>query len=314
MRTTFRFALLATVAAYMLIFTGGLVRVSGAGLGCPDWPRCFGRWIPPTSISQLPPDVDPAKFNFTLAWIEYLNRLFGVIVGLLILITAILALQHFRKVPRIIIPSVLAALLVAYTGWQGGWVVQSELNTTLVSVHAIFAILIACLMIYATQNVYYVINPKAEKGSNYPKGLTRWLASLWGLSLIQVVLGTNVRSTVETLRENQMLAAGLEWFSQAGGLNHLHIVLGLLITLYGIYLARRVVSESGSASTLVWQSGWGLLILMAGQLCFGLLLIFTGLPPLLEVLHLWTASLIVGALLLLYLAFRKSREGLHEQS
>ena len=77
------------VFTYLLIFIGGLVRVSGAGMGCPDWPKCFGRWIPPTSLSQLPDYIDPEKFNLVLAWVEYLNRLFGALVGLIILITFI---------------------------------------------------------------------------------------------------------------------------------------------------------------------------------------------------------------------------------
>ncbi len=162
MRNTFRWTAIAAVVTYLLIFTGGLVRVTGSGLGCPDWPKCFGRWMPPTSISQLPPDLDPAQFNFTLAWIEYLNRLFGVFTGLLILVAAILALKHFSRTIRIILPAVLAALLVAYTGWQGGRVVESELESTLVSVHALFAILIAALLLYVAQQIHYVLNPAAE--------------------------------------------------------------------------------------------------------------------------------------------------------
>ena len=64
------FSYLSTGLTYLLIFVGGMVRVSGAGMGCPDWPKCFDRWIPPTNISQLPDHIDPAKFNIVLAWIE----------------------------------------------------------------------------------------------------------------------------------------------------------------------------------------------------------------------------------------------------
>ena len=78
---TFRnFSYLSTGLTYLLIFVGGLVRVAGAGMGCPDWPKCFDRWIPPTSLEQLPDHIDPAKFNIVLAWIEYSNRLFGALV------------------------------------------------------------------------------------------------------------------------------------------------------------------------------------------------------------------------------------------
>src|SRR5580704_1968920 len=89
-------ALCTTASTYFLIFAGGLVRASGAGLGCPDWPRCFGSWIPPTSTAGLPPQFDPALFNPTLMWTEYLNRLFGVTVGFLILATTVSAWRHHR--------------------------------------------------------------------------------------------------------------------------------------------------------------------------------------------------------------------------
>ena len=57
-------------ATIFLIFIGGLVRASGAGLGCPDWPRCFGTWVPPTNLSDLPPQFDPNQFNVVKTWTE----------------------------------------------------------------------------------------------------------------------------------------------------------------------------------------------------------------------------------------------------
>ena len=89
----FRSALISTILSYLLIFVGGLVRVSGSGLGCPDWPKCFGRWVPPTSIEQIPTHIDPTAFNIVLAWIEYGNRMLGVIVGFSIIVMT-LSLIH----------------------------------------------------------------------------------------------------------------------------------------------------------------------------------------------------------------------------
>ena len=91
------FTILSTILTYILIFVGGMVRVAGAGMGCPDWPKCFGRWIPPTSLDQLPDHIDPAKFNIVLAWIEYGNRLFGALVGLSIAITLYLVLKYIFR-------------------------------------------------------------------------------------------------------------------------------------------------------------------------------------------------------------------------
>ncbi len=93
-----RLAVWTTATTYVLILVGGLVRASGAGLGCPDWPRCFGSWIPPASAAELPAPFDASQFNPTLMWTEYLNRLLGVTVGFLIFATLISAIRHHRRV------------------------------------------------------------------------------------------------------------------------------------------------------------------------------------------------------------------------
>src|SRR5436189_5228892 len=145
-----RLALLTTAATYFLILVGGLVRASGAGLGCPDWPRCFGSWIPPASAEQLPPQFDPALFNPTLMWTEYLNRLLGVTVGFLILGTVVSAWRHHRHDPKILWPTVAAVLLTGFEGWLGGRVVAHGLAAWIVTVHLIVALVIVQLLLCPT--------------------------------------------------------------------------------------------------------------------------------------------------------------------
>src|SRR6218665_1487363 len=122
MRTFYKLILSTLVAVYILILVGGVVRSSGSGMGCPDWPKCFGQWIPPTSVEQLPENykeenaahrqrknekfskylrtlgfnetadkilTDPSikeesDFNPIKTSIEYVNRLVGVVIGFLI--------------------------------------------------------------------------------------------------------------------------------------------------------------------------------------------------------------------------------------
>ena len=136
----FQSAVVSTVLSYLLIFVGGLVRVSGSGLGCPDWPKCFGRWIPPTNISQIPEYIDPSSFNIVLAWIEYGNRLLGVIVGLSIVIMTMIAIIYIRKNKKILFNSLLALFLVGVNGGLGAIVVSSVLNPFIVSLHMILAL------------------------------------------------------------------------------------------------------------------------------------------------------------------------------
>ncbi len=305
MKATFRFALLTTILTYMLIFTGGLVRVSGAGLGCPDWPKCFGRWIPPTRIEQLPPNLDPMQFNFTLAWIEYLNRLFGMLVGIMMLITAMLAVKHFRSIHRISISAVVGVLLVAYTGWQGGRVVESELEAGVVSAHAVLAVMIAVIMIYVTQQIYFQLHPGEGKGGHYPATAGKWFGIVWIISLVQIILGTHVRGTAEAFWTSFPFAQRLEWLSQAGFLEYLHMGLGVLMIALSLISGLKILSGNYDPSPLIRQAVWALLLVMAAQLSFGLVLLVAGMPPLLEVLHLWAAALAAGILLIVYSGLKR---------
>ena len=140
-----KLALWTTATTYFLILVGGLVRASGAGLGCPDWPRCFGSWIPPASAANLPPQFDPSQFNPALMWTEYLNRLLGVTVGFLIFATAISAWRNYRDQPRILWTTIAAFLLVGFEGWLGGRVVAHELAAWIVTAHLIVAIVIVTI-------------------------------------------------------------------------------------------------------------------------------------------------------------------------
>jgi len=113
-------ALTTVGATIFLIFVGGLVRASGAGLGCPDWPKCFGMWIPPTAASDLPSQFDVSQFNVFKTWTEYVNRLIGVVIGLLITATFVLSFRYRKTEPAVLYSSALAFVLVLVQGWLGG--------------------------------------------------------------------------------------------------------------------------------------------------------------------------------------------------
>ncbi len=82
---------------FLVILAGGVVRMTQSGMGCPDWPKCFGMWIPPTDASQLPADFESYlskqdidhSFNVYHTWIEYINRLLGAILGVFIFIYSV---------------------------------------------------------------------------------------------------------------------------------------------------------------------------------------------------------------------------------
>ncbi len=312
MKSFRRFALLSTIATYLLIFIGGLVRVSGAGLGCPDWPKCFGRWIPPANVSQLPPNIDPSQFNFVLAWIEYFNRLVGVSVGLLIFATAILAVVFYRKHLKILIPTLAAFLLVLYQAWQGGQLVASRLEPFLISFHLLVALLIASLLIYATLKAYYLENPRSEQAAVYPKKVILWTAILWLAGLVQIIIGTQVRSAVENLSRENPLIPQIGILGQIGPTAFVHAVIGLVVAGLTWFFGNKILRLSHGESSLVRQGIWVMMLLVAAQIGIGLILFVAGLPSLLRLFHLWVASLYLGTVFILYLAFRKNLGSIHE--
>ena len=191
MREFRNIAVAATAATFLLIAVGGFVRAAGAGLGCPDWPRCFGRWIPPTEVSQLPPEIDPAEFDFALAWIEYVNRLLGVVVGLLIVAVLVSAWHAHRRRPDILVPAAATALLVAFQGWFGGQVVAHELDPRLVTVHLFVALAIAGLLLHLVVRGFDAEGGRLPRPPSAAAPLFPIAVLVLGAAVVQVMLGAS---------------------------------------------------------------------------------------------------------------------------
>jgi cytochrome c oxidase assembly protein subunit 15 len=291
-----KFALASTIATYFLIFIGGLVRVSGAGLGCPDWPKCFGRWIPPLKLDQIPVGFDVSSFNLTLAWIEYINRLAGMITGILILITALLAIKNFRDSKQVLFPSIMAAILVAIQGWYGSVVVKSQLMPETVSIHMLLALIIVSLLVYTTYSSYHLASTSIpiKKGPE-----RRWFLILWLISIIQILVGTGIRAKTEIIWGQYPLLQAGEVLERVGAINYIHTLLGIFLAIGAILLGQKVMKLK-RLTMMLKQGLWLLYILMILQIIIGINLHVLELPSILQVFHLWIASLFIGVLLIIY--------------
>ena len=184
MRSFRRLTRSTLVAVYILILVGGVVRSTGSGMGCPDWPKCFGRWIPPSSVSELPSNYkevyaayrqkknirfakylstfgmketgerilnDPNvlhenDFNPTKTWIEYINRVIGVIIGFLIFAVLLVSWKFRKTQANITIIAAIAFLLVGIQGWIGSFVVSTNLTPWTITVHMFLALVIVAVI------------------------------------------------------------------------------------------------------------------------------------------------------------------------
>lgn len=289
-----------------LIFLGGLVRVSGSGLGCPDWPRCFGLWIPPTSAAQLPAGFEAGQFNVYRTWTEYINRLFGVMTGLSILLTFGMSFTYREKIPSVFYSSGAALLLVIFQAWLGGMVVRSELMGWLVTAHLLVAFVIVNLLIYAA----FKANPHLlplKLDDKLKKNLFAAGMVLLGITLVQVVLGTQLREAVDLVKARQADLPREEWLGATGWLDNVHRTFSLMVLAAGsglLYLTFREIKRTGSA--LIKLAGL-ILGLILFQLVLGIGMAYIGMPPSYQVLHLFTAAMLVSAECYFLIAVRVER-------
>ena len=292
-----RFHKVATLtfwATLGLVVAGGLVRATGAGLGCPDWPTCWGCWLPPTELSDIPSQLDDfgnayyldkldrkqylSKFDSTKMWIEYMNRVLGVLIGIFIIATFVASFPLRKSQPRLFYGSLAALLMVIFQGWLGSIVVESELMPGMITLHMLLAMIL----------LSFLISLQAWS-SPLPKGIilpgTR---ILYGLIILQVILGTQVREKVdEFTKDDQGIVRG-EWLDHAGLVDHLHRPLSLLVLGLSLFIFFQAKKKNESTQMPVW-----ILAGVGGQILLGIILAYAGLPP-------WsqTAHLVLGAGLL----------------
>jgi heme a synthase len=293
-------ALITVVATIMLIFVGGLVRASGAGLGCPDWPKCFGRWIPPLSVRDLPPGFDPAEFNALKTWTEYLNRLFGVLVGLLITATFFQSFRYLKSRPAVFAASFVALVLVAFQGWLGGQVVRSGLSEGIITAHMILAMILLITLLYAAHEA--IVDRYHQRLSPSTRRSLFWIgASLLGVTLIQVGLGTQVREAVDSVGKAFDLPRG-RWLEQVGSIDEIHRTTSwlVLIGVGGLLWAVRSRTSSFEFRRLAHI----MVLLVLCQVAFGVGLAYWGMPPVFQVLHLGFSSLLICAQFIFLLKLR----------
>lgn len=292
MDTFQRLAVATTVTTYLLILVGAVVRATGSGMGCPDWPRCFGNWVPPLSVKQLPAGFDPSQFNAAKTWTEYLNRLLGAVTGLLIFWTVIEAFRRYRHRGDVLWPAVLAFLAVGFEGWLGGRVVAHGLAPWIVTMHLLGALVVVGALLYAAIHAFLPAGnttPRVSNAASRHRGLAM---ALLGITLAQIVLGTQVRSGLDTAQ-----AAGADpvmLLQDAVGMDLMHRRLSIVVLALACLVAWRVGRDPASRSGAKWAAAIipGLVL---AQVVAGLAVAYLSIPPAARVAHVVLASLLVGA-------------------
>lgn len=345
MRTLFKkLGFLTVVAVYLLILVGGIVRSTGAGMGCPDWPRCFGAWIPPTDVSQLPENyqeiysqkradknlrlatyltylgftslahrittdksiLKEAPFNAMKTWIEYINRLIGALIGLLIVATFIASLSYRKTDLSIVIFSFLSVVLVLFQGWIGSIVVSTNLLPGMVSLHMVLALLLVCLIIYTIVRSQPHFSALETIHFSHTKLIFLLITALL-LSLLQIFMGIQVREHVDTISTQLNNQQRDTWIAQIGSIFYIHRSfswLVLLIHAFIVYFLWKKLPEK----RMLFRLSYLLLAIVTAEILTGAAMGYFAIPAFLQPIHLLLANLAIGLQFLMILFVKKSQQ------
>lgn len=302
-----KFGVITIIAVYLLILVGGIVRSTGAGMGCPDWPRCFGQWVPPTELSQLPLNYkeifkvqgkEIADFDAFKTWIEYGNRLIGVLIGFFVFITFVLSFS-FRKQDKLIFYlSFLSFFLVGFQGWLGSIVVATDLKPFIITLHMLLALVIVCLLIYTVTRSYNTIFQ--VEALNNKTSLNKLLLVGLVLMLMQIALGTQVREAIDEISRSLNYTLRDTWIEKIGLQFYIHRSFSLLILGVHIYLMLLLKKNILVKSKLnVWANA--LVGLIGAEILSGVIMAYFAIPKVMQPIHLLLGSLIIGVQFLLLL-------------
>ncbi|MBL7472657.1 COX15/CtaA family protein [Robertkochia sediminum] len=312
------------VLVYLVIVAGAVVRMTGSGMGCPDWPKCFGYYIPPTQESQLlwepertfkegqviireerllvaSKDLttganfnpenweaytkhDYAIFNATHTWVEYINRLVGALAGLATLIMAIWSVGWWKRKRQVTVLSWLTVFGMGFQAWLGATVVYSVLAPVRITLHMVMALVIVAMILRIIQ----LLKP-ADNHKVFNPLFHQLLWTALALTLLQVVLGTQVRQFID---EQVKLLGGLakdQWLSEPEVSFYIHrsfSIIVLAINVYLAYLNRKLGLKFGKMS-------W-VLVLLGIEILSGMAMYYVDFPFGSQSVHLVIASILFG--------------------
>ncbi|MEY2924148.1 MAG: hypothetical protein RLZZ337_696 [Bacteroidota bacterium] len=304
----------------MLFFLGGLVRSTGSGMGCPDWPKCFGEYIPPTSADALPQDYESYfqkqriektvrfakvltfagfkqkakqlldepqiqethEFNVVKAYVEYINRLWGALSGLVVFVTLALSFTYLKQKPAVFIYTLLGYIAVFVNALLGAVVVNTNLVSGLVTAHFLAA--------FAAISFFIIARFKLkEDGLSTRPTNSMIIVSLGTLLLIilQTIAGTQVREVYESSRLSGQLN-----FEQANALGTsfvIHRILAVLSIIVAGYQWLILKKAKGEYNSIERMSFW-LVVIIIAQIVFGSVLVLTNFQSFSKLFHITLAA------------------------
>ncbi len=321
-QTILRFRTLGLVTilfVYLVIMAGSVVRASGAGMGCPDWPMCFGQLIPPTDEAQLPANYheiyaergyENTQFNPVKTWTEYGNRLLGMTLGIFALLTAIFSSSYYKTDKTVFFLSLGTLFLIGFQAWLGSVVVASNLHPFKITIHMVMALILVGLLIYTVarsqRDFLMQLDISALPVIPIIKVTVKTaLMITLGMTLLQIAMGTQVREAVDGIAQAQV--AREFWRADFPVLFYIHRSFSSIILFANLLIAWTIFKTIDKQSHLFK----GAIALAAGviiAILAGISLDRLGMPAVAQPVHLLMANFIFGVQFFLYISLTYAGE------
>ena len=298
-------------------------------MGCPDWPKCFGQWVPPTEVSELPLNYkevysekrakkiekfakflskiglkatadqimnDPTlrveeSFNWKRTWTEYGNRLVGFLAGNFMLAMFIWILIKYRK-RKLVLITLFNLVLMFLEAWFGSIVVASNLVPWTITIHMFLALVIIAIQLYVIREISPVQQKKIELNKTM-----KWMAVVvLAITFYQMFLGTQVREFIDELTK---AGYGREaWTEHLGWAFLIHRSFSWLVLVLMTFMIWK--NEKSSKLTIIRTA----FVILALELISGVLLAYSNMPGLVQTSHLVFAAILFGILTMLVFRMR----------
>lgn len=273
-------ATVTAAATLVLIAMGGVVRATDSGLACPDWPACYGQWIPPADLNM---------------WLEHSHRLWAGIVGLSIAWLAGWTALRYRHRPALWRLSLAALMLVLVQAALGAAVVLLQLRAALVTLHLGLSLLVvACLIVIAV--MARPAGARLTNGRASARRMGRWALAVSLVVFAQALLGSQAtgQGAAYVFNAVPIWLADDSWTGDAREWLHVaHRVGGYLVAAVVIVFAlavRRLRRDDLAAPGWVGWLPWLAVGLVAVQVALGLTNVLTRAAVASAIAHLVVAS------------------------
>jgi len=302
MKAYINYTRLVLLFVFLVILAGAIVRTTQSGMGCPDWPHCYGRLIPPLSAKDLPADYKKyldkqdidAVYNPVHAWVEYINRLITGALGILILIHVVWSFKKFFSNRQIIFwLSCLFLVGTIFEAWLGKIVVDTNLAVVKITLHMLAALFLAIIPVI-------ILHKLVDNKVVHDPILSRLATVILVILLAQIIIGTDVREQVDEVSKSFNYQQRNLWLDHLNAVFDVHKTVAVTTSVLIIFLFWRSLSH-----VLLQRRAAFLLLAVLLLMGAGISLTSFNIPAFIQPIHLLLSSIVFVALFAFRLNVKK---------